>query len=184
MPPTRQLRRTAVAATVLTAGLLLTPAAANAADSVPTPVCGTGLGIALVNHNPLDLGRPQGVYIVATARPGALVHRQILVCNGTPVARQLAVYPAAAGIVGGVFVPVGAGLHAKNQLTSWTGVDTPAPWSPPRSHFVVGVTIRVAANAAAGRRYGMVCAEMPPPAGTGIRLGARACIRMYVTVTR
>lgn len=128
-----------------------------------------------------------GQYIIETIRPGTVLSRAVQVSADTAEPLPLSVYPAGAGLVGGVF-QFAPGRTA-NDLSRWTTLDRSAVAPSRDSPVTVRVTIAVPRDAMPGERYAVVWVEstgatLSPdgPAGEGIRTVNRAGVRMYVDV--
>jgi hypothetical protein len=121
-------------------------------------------------------------YLVNRLAPGATVHRQVEVTNGTASVANVSVYPAAAALVHGQFAF--AGGHSRNELSSWTSLSRPTLRLSPGAKAIETVTIHVAKDAASSERYGVIWAEVAVQASgsRGVTLANRVGIRMYVSV--
>lgn len=178
--PPRRRRLTAVAAG--TAIMLVLPAAAQA--SAPAGPRRTGLGIRLLDA-PVNLLRdPRAhVEIIDVLRPGTTIVRQVQITNDTGHSARILIYPDAATITRGTFVPGPGG--ATDELTTWIHV-TPAAVTLPNTGVVTAtVTIHVPVGVTNGERYAAILAELPPRAlASGVALESRVGVRVYLYVDR
>jgi hypothetical protein len=122
------------------------------------------------------------IYIDDNVKPGTTMVRHIEVSNSASHAVSLRYYATSASIANGSFA-VAAG-QTSNDLTSWTTVSPAAGSLPAGGHVVLTVTVAVPKDAQPGERYAVVLADVPPTASSGIALGARVGIRMYLSVAR
>lgn len=142
-----------------------------------------GLGIRLTEAPVERRDDPRARrYIVDHIAPGTTIHRGIEVTNGTDRAGTVQLYPDAARIDNDEFVPLAG--HSPNELTGWTKVDPASMTLTPGQSAKAEVTITVPSTAAAGERYGVVFAELPPPPDQQAAIGVsiRAGIRIYLSV--
>jgi hypothetical protein len=166
---------------------LVAVAAIGAASLAPAVAAADGpsAGSVQVSLLPTTAGGTdprQLAYVVDHVDPGHTIERTIQVSNGTDRALPVVLYPDAATISQGNFVP-GAGT-TPNALTGWTTV-TPASLTiaPGRTQRAT-ITINVPAGAASGEQYGVVFAQ--PPASQQVPNGPieinRVGIRIYLAV--
>lgn len=170
-------------ASTLIAGLVLslaTSASASLASSPDDPP--PGIGIRLVDAPVATADDPRArVYIIDHVLPGTLIKRRVEVSNGTDSTQQIAVYPAAAQILGGTFT--GAQGRTENELSRWVTVQAKRPELAPDDLTTVDVTIDVPSDASRGERYGVVWAEMTtPPKDGGVTQVSRVGVRIYLSV--
>ena len=141
-----------------------------------------GLGIRLLDAPADRADDPRArSYIIDHLAPGTTIERHVEVSNGTDEDANIDVYPVAADVKGGGFsADPGRG---KNELADWI---TATPSSLPLKvgeKATVTVKIAVPADATAGERYAAVLAELPPQAiGSGVSVGSRIGIRVYLSV--
>jgi hypothetical protein len=88
------------------------------------------------------------VYIVDHVAPGTTFRRRIVVRNGSPIQRRIAVYPAGADVDkdGFMFAPD----RTENELSSWVGLDQSEVDLEADQEREVWVTISVPKEASAG----------------------------------
>jgi len=89
-------------------------------------------------------------------------------------------YGGNASISGGDFRPLAPGVTG--DISDWTSVAPPSLVLPPGGHAFPVVTLHVPRNALDGERYGVIWAEVPAPAGQGVRLAERVGVRVYLSV--
>lgn len=172
----RRTGATLTAAAVLaTAPFLVQPAAAVDAG---------GVGIRLLDA-PVDRkDDPRArTYVVDHVHPGATIKRRIEVTNEGSSATPIAVYAAAANLIGGNFVV--ADGRTSNELASWITATPASAQLSPGGRAQVSVEVRVPAGASPGERYAAVLAEIPAkPSGTGTTVGVatRVGVRVYLDV--
>ena len=158
-------------------------ASSAAAAAASTPISSRGIGVRLVGDASSSPAEPLSLsYIVERLAPGGHRTRQVEISNTTDAMADIAVFPAAAGIVGGnfSFAPGRRG----NPLSSWTSVGRSVLHLAPGATALDVVTINVPKTASSGERYGVVWAEVSAPshAQRGVRLVNRVGVRMYVSV--
>ncbi|MBC7679263.1 MAG: peptidase [Pseudorhodobacter sp.] len=113
-------------------------------------------------------------------KPGATLSRKIVVGDNAATPPEVAVYPAAADIKDGQFVPQAD--RAINELSSWTKVSESSVSLRPGASRTLDTTIAVPADAAPGERYAVVWAEIASAATTGVRQVNRVGVRIYLSV--
>jgi hypothetical protein len=190
------VRRSTLALAALVAGLVLPATSgaarpANAAAAQPDTAGPTGsvhgqaagsIGIGLLDVPASEAADPRArIYLVDHAAPGQVIHRRVRVINKSDTPMPISVYPGAATIHGGSFVPA-AGV---NDLTTWTTVQTPELTLPPGASAAVTVTIAVPRDAYPGERYAGIWAQTssaPPTAHSGILTISRVGVRIYLAV--
>lgn len=183
-PPLLQRAAGLVALVVVAVSLcsqLTTPAFASPPDG-PPPVAGS-IGLRLVDVPSEASADPRAqLYIVDHLAPGAKIVRRIEISNGTTKTTHVGLYPAAAEIVGGLFV--GAMGDTPNELSAWTTVGPAVVDLATNARSIATVTIAVPSDASPGERYGVVWAEVRAGAtdGTGITNVSRVGIRLYISV--
>ncbi|MCU1595794.1 MAG: hypothetical protein JWO12_3186 [Frankiales bacterium] len=170
------------AAALLLAALVLlvgTPSAgAGAADTCPP-----GLGIGLLQIPRAGLADPRAhSAVVDVVKPGATFSRDFQVCNGYAKPLSVQLYPDSALISGGAFALQPG--HGTNELTSWMSVSPTSLVVPPGKAVKATLRFAVPIDATAGERYGGVIADAPPPPSSGVVVGARVGIRVYLEVSR
>ena len=106
-------------------------------------------------------------YIIDHLAPGQTIERRIEVVNHTRARAKVAMYPAAANVGKGGFVP-GQG-RSENDLSTWTSVTPKTLSLKPEERAFVKVKVRVPPLAVRGESYGVVWAEVttPPSNPTG-----------------
>lgn len=158
------------------------PAVAQA--STPATPHLTGLGIRLLDAPANLLRDPRAhVEIIDVLRPGTTIVRQVQITNDTGHSARILIYPDAATIAGGTFVP-GPGVSS-NQLTTWIHVTPSAALLPNAGVVTATVTIHVPLGVPNGERYAAILAELPPRAiGSGVALESRVGVRVYLYVDR
>lgn len=142
-----------------------------------------GIGIRLVDIPAATQKDPRArSYIVDNLPPGSTINRRIEVRNHTSVSQEVRVYPGAARIDNGAFVPEPS--TTENDLVTWTSVDKQALHLGPDESAMVMVTVKVPADAAEGEQYAAVWAEVrsKPNPKTKIASAMRVGVRMYVSV--
>jgi hypothetical protein len=170
----RLLRRALLAALLVFVGLV--PAWAQ------NPPVDQGLGIRLTEAptNRKDDPRARR-YIVDHVPAGTTIARGIEVSNGTDRVATISLYPAAATLRNGEFVP--ASGHTGNELSQWVHIEPATLTVPVGGRAAAKVTINVPADAPPGERYAVALAELPPPPGAGlVGLASRVGIRIYLSV--
>jgi hypothetical protein len=158
-------------------------ALASVASAASIPLSSGGIGVRLVADTPSSSAEPLGlVYVVERIAPGRRVIRQIEISNTTDATADVAVFPAAASIVGGKF-SFAPGRTA-NPLSSWTTVARSVLRLAPGATAIDALTIKVPNRSSAGERYAVVWAEVSTPSSTrsGVRLVNRVGVRMYISV--
>ncbi|MDQ1711884.1 MAG: hypothetical protein QOE45_1334 [Frankiaceae bacterium] len=173
------MRRT-VATLLLMAGALA-PAIDASADV--WQASGGGVGIRLLEAPTAREKDPRARRsIVDHVRPGASFSRRFEVSNTTDGRRAISVYAAAADVVGGEFVP--ADGRTQNDVSGWITLDTGTADLGPGQSVQPRLTVTVPNDAAAGERYAVVWAELPPsrPPGGGIAVVNRVGLRVYLSV--
>lgn len=163
------------------AALVAAPGSASASPPAPLTVEGS-LGLRLLDA-PVDASddpRAQ-IYIVDHLAPGRVIHRRVEVSSTMSTTARVVMYPAAAAVTGGSFVP--AEGHAPNDLSSWTSVRPGDLRIPAGGRVTATVTIAVPPDAAPGEQYAVVWAEVrsAPDAG-GVTRVNRVGIRIYLSV--
>ncbi|MGB9378551.1 MAG: hypothetical protein WCB04_13675 [Mycobacteriales bacterium] len=169
--------------TTVCVGVLIVPGVtAAAASAAPAPPTGS-IGVRLVDVAAHNRNDPRArIYIVDRAKPGGSLSRRISVQNGSGAPQRVAVYPAGAMVVKGMFsVADGA---AQDELSTWTTVDRSAAVLPAGASELIRVTITVPPDASPGERYAVVWAEIRSPAAQdgGITQVNRVGIRIYLSV--
>ena len=177
------MRRTAaaLAAAVL---LALTPGAAHAAGSTPSPAPLAALGIRLTEIPASEQNDPRArLYVIDHVAPGATITRRIEVSNTGDPLLPARLYSAGASISGGTFL--GAPGHTADSLSSWTSVAPGSIDVPGHSAVGASVTIAVPGDAAPGEHYAVIWAETGGPAAGvagGVAVVNRVGIRIYLSV--
>jgi hypothetical protein len=146
-------------------------------------VAGQGsLGIQLIPSSAASGDPLARSYIVERLAPGTRVRRSIEIINGTRRTADVAVYPAAATLLRGIF-GFAAG-HTQNAPSSWTSVSRGRLNAQPGSTELETVTIKVPKGASPGERYAVVWAQVsaPAPTGGGVTLVNRVGVRMYLSI--
>ena len=163
-----------VVAVTMAATLLVDPAVAAAPRY-------TGLGVRLADAPAALRDDPRAhVYIIDHVPPGVTITRHMVVRNDTGRTANVSLYPDAASIQGGVFLP-GPG-HTHSELTDWISVAPTSLSLAQGEESTVTLKISVPLDAASGERYGVVYAELPPAGGNEVGVAARAGIRVYLDV--
>ncbi len=173
---------------VVLALLLLTAATVPATKALASPGVGPsattgGIGIQLVAAAETPPADPLARnYVVDQLSPGASIRRIIEISNTTHANADVAVYPAAAAIVGGSFQF--APGRTQDALCSWASVRRGILHLAPGTEATDTLTINVPTNAVSGQYYGVVWAQVssPPPPGGGVTLTNRVGVRMYLSV--
>jgi hypothetical protein len=163
------------------AALLVVPAVPARAQTSNPPV-DQGLGIRLTEAptNRKDDPRARR-YIVDHVPAGTTITRGIEVSNGTDRTATVSLYPAAATLRDGEFVP--ASGHTGNELSQWVSIEPATLTMPAGTRAAAKVTVHVPADATPGERYAVALAELPPPPGAGlVGLASRVGIRIYLSV--
>jgi hypothetical protein len=160
--------------------LPLTPAAAAPSPPAGVGQCAPGLGIGLLEVPRATLKDPRArSYVIDSVKPGATFTRTFQVCNGTKDPLPVQLYPDAAIIQAGAF-DLHEG-HGTSELTSWMSIEPPSLIVPPGKAVVAVVRFAVPDDASAGEQYGGIVAESPA-VGSGIAVGGRVGIRVYLDV--
>lgn len=121
------------------------------------------------------------IYIVDHLAPGRVIHRRVEVTSTMTRTATVAMYPAAAAVTGGSFVP--AEGHAPNDLSTWTSVRPGTLEVPVGGRVTATVTIAVPRDAAPGEQYAVVWAEVrSAPGAGGVTRVNRVGIRIYLSV--
>ena len=121
------------------------------------------------------------VYMVDHLAPGTSVERTVEVVNQADSELPVELYAGAAEVRDGRFA-FSEGRDG-NDLTAWTTIDPPTVTLAPGATSPVRVTIAVPPGTAAGERYGVVWAVLPPSGQAGgVRVVHRVGVRMYVSV--
>lgn len=171
-------------ALALAVGICIPAAGAVAAAAAPMAASDPGsIGIRLLEAPAAAEKDPRAqIYIVDHLAPGTVIHRKIEVSNTTASLRRVALYPAAAAIKGGSFLP--AAGHTVSELSTWTTVKPASVSLPAGGHSTAEVTIHVPKDASPDERYGVVWAENAgtAPQGGGVTLVNRVGIRLYLSV--
>ena len=152
--------------------------------TLPLPV--QGVGIQLLNTSPAWYSRPD-TYIgrvndgltADPLKPGEVRTYSVRVTDTGNIPEKIDVYPAAASVSNGAWLPTYTG---KNLASSWTSVSPSSLPLNPGQGAVVTVTIRVPAKTAAGTQYGVVWAGPVNNAAGQVKLNILAGIREYLTV--
>ncbi len=158
------------------AGILIPASGALAAEQ-------GGIGIRLVDApGKTRDGRRARSYIVERLAPGTSIQRRVEISNGTRLAVDVAVYPAAASLRRGEFGF--ASGRSRNELSSWTSGGRDLLRLAPGARAIETLTINVPDDASSGERYAVVWAAVsaPSPEAGGVTLVNRVGVRMYVTV--
>jgi hypothetical protein len=141
-----------------------------------------GLGIRLLDAPADRANDPRAQsYIIDHLKAGASIERHIEVSNGTDHDANIDVYPVAAQVKDGAFVADNG--RGKNELAEWITVQPST--LPMKTGTVATVTVRIAvpSDATPGERYAAVLAELPPTdVGSGVSVGSRIGIRVYLSV--
>jgi hypothetical protein len=177
-----------ILAVLALATLGLAPAIPAAALTANAPVERShaddeGIGIRLVDIPAATQKDPRArSYIVDNLPPGTTINRRVEVHNHTSASQEVRVYPGAARIEGGAFVPESGATG--NDLVSWTSVDEPTLHLGPDESAMVMVTVNVPADAPEGEQYAAVWAEVrsTPDPKTKIVSATRVGVRMYISV--
>ena len=172
-----------LASLVLIAGVIV-PASQALAAVPQQPASGPGsIGIRLIGlpggsgANPLAR-----LYVIDQLAPGTTIRRRVEIVNSTSATANVMIYPAAAGIVRGVF-EFAAAAHGEDELSSWASVTRHAIRLAPSTCATDTLTIKVPRDASPGQRYAVLWAQVSAPsAADGVLLVNRVGIRMYVSV--
>ncbi|HEV7887076.1 MAG TPA: DUF1735 domain-containing protein, partial [Acidimicrobiales bacterium] len=120
-------------------------------------------------------------YIIDHVPAGTTFSRGIEVSNGTDRDATIALYPAAATLQNGEFVP--ASGKTGNELSKWITIEPASLAIPKGGKATAKVTVAVPGDAIPGERYAVALAELPPPPGQGlVGLASRVGIRVYLSV--
>jgi hypothetical protein len=165
--------------------LTAVPAAALTAnvEAEATPGDGEGIGIRLVDIPAVTQKDPRArSYIVDNLPPGTTINRRVEVHNHTSEPQDVRVYPGAARIENGAFVPQPGG--SDNELTTWISVDQPTLHLQPDESAMVMVTVDVPTDSPPGEQYAAVWAEVRSArdSKTNIVNASRVGVRMYISV--
>lgn len=163
--------------TLLMAGALAPAISASAQQDTG------GVGIRLLEAPTNRQNDPRAQRsIVDHVKPGASFSRKFEVSNTTHETRHISIYAGGAAIDSGEFVPLDG--HAQNELSSWMSVDVASADLASGKTVQPRVTISVPADAAAGERYAVVWAELPPatPPHGGVAVVNRVGLRVYLSV--
>ena len=141
-----------------------------------------GIGVRLVDVPAAARDPLARSYIVDRLAPGTSIRRRVEIRNSTRTPADVAVYPAAAGLLRGNFSFASGRSH--NELSAWTSVSRGALLLQPGASAFETVTINVPKAASSGEHYAVIWAEVsaPAPAGGGVTLVNRVGVRMYVTI--
>jgi hypothetical protein len=158
-------------------------AASTVASATSAQQRSGGIGIRLLPDASRGSAEPLALsYVVEQMIPGSRVTRQIEISDTTEAPADVAVFPAAASVIGGrfSFAPGRTG----NSLSSWTTVAQPVVHLAPGGTVLDAVTTKLPKSASSGERYAVVWAEVsaPSPAQSGVRLVNRVGVRMYVSI--
>lgn len=163
--------------------MLMAGALAPAIGTLPSAqaVTGGGIAIRLAEAPTSRREDPRAhIYVIDHVAPGATFSRKVVVSNQSGSPLDVALYPAAASITKGGFVPLPA--HAVNELTTWTKISKPSVKLVAGASTTVETTISVPANASSGERYAVLWAEVRSAATSGINQVNRVGIRVYLSV--
>ncbi|MFD0636594.1 peptidase [Catenulispora yoronensis] len=167
---------------IATDGFGPSPGPTSTATAPQQPAAdGGSFGVRLLDVPVSEAGDPRaGAYIIDHLTPGTVVHRRIEISTTAHQPLKVAVYPDAAVVAGGSFVPQPE--HTVNELTTWTSLDQDAVVVPARGATDATVTISVPKDAAPGERYGVVLAEVAQANPGTVSQVNRVGIRMYLSV--
>lgn len=173
-PPIRR-RGCWLALTVAAVAALLTPSTSSAAADEGQ------IGIRLAEAPANRAGDPRAaIYIVDHLAPGAEITRAVEVVNRSDIARTIELFPTAAAIRDGSFVPDDA---TTTGLVSWTSMSPSSVDMAPNSSATVQVSVKIPRDAASGEQYAVAwAAARGTPSGGGVSLTNRVGIRLYVDV--
>ncbi|MCA1711640.1 MAG: DUF916 domain-containing protein [Actinobacteria bacterium] len=153
--------------------------AAQAAPAVGE--CQPGLGVGLAETPSGNTDPRASSYIVDHVKPGATFSRQFQICNGTPAAITVQLYPNAAVVQGGAFTVVEG--RVANELSQWITVAPSSVTIPSGKRALARATVRVPAEASSGERYAVVLAELPAAKNAqGVSVASRVGVRVYLDV--
>ncbi|MEV6157599.1 hypothetical protein AB0L53_45405 [Nonomuraea sp. NPDC052129] len=143
------------------------------------------IGIKLLEASANRRDDPRAyLYIVDHINPGSKISRRFEIENTSSSPQRIAVYPGAAEIRDGKFVP--SPERDANELSSWVSINRTELVAPPHSHIPLKATITIPQTATKGERYGAIFAEATSPAAPGaarnVQMVNRVGIRIYLDV--
>lgn len=165
----------AVVLSAVAALLLPTTGAGAAADEGQ-------IGIRLVEAPANRSDDPRAsVYIVDHLAPGADITRAVEVFNRSDTPRTIELFPTAALIRDGGFVPDPA---TTTGLVAWTSISPSSVDLAPQSSATVQVSVNVPRDAVVGEQYAVAwaAARGTAPSSGGVTLSNRVGVRLYVDV--
>jgi hypothetical protein len=175
------LARVVGAASLIAIMLPALPAAA--ASTPPTaPGAANSIGIRLLDVPATEANDPRArLYVVDRVAPGAVINRRIEVTNTTTAVAHVALYAAAAAIIGTSFV--GGPDRTANDLSTWSTVAPANPDIPAGGQLTATITIAIPTDAAPGEQYAVIWAEVRSASTGGAVVEVnRVGIRMYISV--
>lgn len=119
-------------------------------------------------------------YVIDHVVPGATFVRHVAVYNDTGAAQHILIYPDAAAIDRGSFIP--APGHSSSELTDWITVTPSSVDLQQGQRVTASVAFNVPKDASRGERYGVVFAELPAKPTEGVSLASRVGVRVYLDV--
>src|SRR2546423_5469636 len=121
-------------------------------------------------------------YIIDHVAPGTAIQRRVQITSTARTTMHVDLYAGAATIDAGRFDF--ADGDSPNDLTDWVTIAPPSRDLPAGGTETVPVTIRVPPQASAGERYAVLWAQVSaaPADATGVRMAARAGVRVYLDV--
>lgn len=157
-------------------------AVAITAPVAAAPTHHTGLGIALTDASAGLVKDPRAhVYVIDHVQPGASFTRHLEVINDTGGSVSVKLYPDAAKIAHGAFVPL-AGA-SPNPLTSWIRVSPAVATLTQGQRLRVTATFDVPSTASIGENYAAIFAEMGgQQVPGGFAAASRVGVRVYLYV--
>jgi hypothetical protein len=169
---------------------VLSALALTAVVASPATAYGNGIGVQLLDVPVAARLDPRArLYVVDHLRPGAVIHRRILISSSSRRAQRVALYPAAARTARSAFL-VATG-RARNELSTFISVAPAGATIPAGGRLTAVVTIAVPRAAAPGERYGVIWAEVRSRAAIAATATAaagdvvqvsRVGIRVYLSV--
>lgn len=151
------------------------------ASAPPHAAQAAGLGIRLLDAPTDRRTDPRAqIYIVDHLAPGATIRRRVQVSDNTSGPLTASLYVGGATIAGGTFSPAAKGTPS--ELAEWSTVAPASVSLAARKTANALVTITVPRTAAAGERYGVIWAELPPSKGSGVQEVNRVGVRIYLSI--
>jgi hypothetical protein len=152
------------------------------ASATPSPRGAGSIGIRLLDAPASLAGDPRAkAYIIDHLAPGTTIQRHVQVSNTTASTVHLLLYGGAASITAAGWVADGS--EGGNELAGWITVSPSSETLPPGGSATAQVTIAVPLDAAAGERYAVVWADLPPVAGSGqVAIANLVGVRVYLSV--